>query len=84
MNKKKNSPEVKELIELGREKGYLTYEEVNNALPSEVVSPDQMDDLMVMFGEMEIEIVDAVQKAHPQSGQDQTAESSTAESAKGS
>ncbi len=62
MTRKKNIREVRELIDLGKEKGYLTYEEVNNALPSEVVSPDQMDDLMMMFGEENIEIVDAVQK----------------------
>ena len=62
MSKKKGIREVKDLIDLGKEKGYLTYEELNNALPSEVVSADQMDDLMTMFGEMDIEIVDAVQK----------------------
>ena len=62
MTKKKSVNDVKELIDLGKEKGYLTYEEVNNALPSEVVSSDQMDDLMMMFGEMDIEIVDAAQK----------------------
>ncbi|MDP3936946.1 MAG: RNA polymerase sigma factor RpoD [Deltaproteobacteria bacterium] len=62
MSKKRDIREVKELIDLGKEKGYLTYEDVNNALPSEVVSPDQMDDLMMMFGEMDIEIVDAAQK----------------------
>jgi RNA polymerase primary sigma factor len=62
MTKKKGLNDVKELIDLGKEKGYLTYEEVNNALPSEVVSSDQMDDLMMMFGEMDIEIVDAAQK----------------------
>jgi RNA polymerase primary sigma factor len=62
MTKKKGISDVKELIDLGKEKGFLTYEEVNNALPSEVVSSDQMDDLMMMFGEMDIEIVDAAQK----------------------
>jgi RNA polymerase primary sigma factor len=62
MSKKKRIREVKDLIDLGKEKGYLTYEEVNNALPSEVISADQMDDLMTMFGDMDIEIVDATQK----------------------
>jgi len=51
--------EVKQLISLGKEKGYLTYEELNNVLPADVVSSDQLDNLMVMFGEMDIEIVDS-------------------------
>ena len=51
--------EVKKLIDLGKEKGYLTYDDVNDMLPAEVVSPDQIDDVMTIFGEMEIEVVDA-------------------------
>jgi RNA polymerase primary sigma factor len=81
MTRKKNIREVKELIDLGREKGYLTYEEVNNALPSEVVSPDQMDDLMMMFGEMDIEIVDAAQKVRIPHGPDQPREEGETERA---
>ncbi len=54
--------EVKDLLEAGRQKGYLTYDEVNDALPADIVSSDQIDDVMSMFGDNEIEIVDA-QKA---------------------
>src|SRR5262244_985916 len=53
---------VKDLLEAGRAKGYLTYDEVNDALPADIVSSDQIDDVMSMFGDNEIEIVDA-QKA---------------------
>ena len=56
---KKNLKEVKKLIDLGKEKGYLTYDDVNDMLPAEVVSPDQIDDVMSIFGEMEIEVVDS-------------------------
>ncbi len=59
---KKNMEEVKQLIDLGKEKGFLTYEEVNDLLPPDLVSSDQIDDVMSMFGEMDIEIVDSVQK----------------------
>src|SRR6185436_10183634 len=59
---KKNMKEVKKLIDLGKEKGYLTYDDVNDMLPAEVVSPDQIDDVMTIFGEMEIEVVDANQR----------------------
>jgi len=50
--------EVKKLISLGKEKGYLTYEEVNSKLPAEMVSSEQLGNLMTMFGEMDIEILD--------------------------
>ncbi|HWH79445.1 MAG TPA: RNA polymerase sigma factor RpoD [Candidatus Binatus sp.] len=56
---KKNLKEVKKLIDLGKEKGYLTYDDVNDMLPAEVVSPDQIDDVMSIFGEMDIEVVDS-------------------------
>jgi len=54
-----DSNEISQLISLGKEKGYLTYEEVNDVLPSDVVAPEQIDDLMHLFGENEIDIVDS-------------------------
>jgi RNA polymerase primary sigma factor len=53
--------EVKALMERGREKGFLTYDEVNDALPSDT-SSDQIDDVMSMFGEHDIEVVDGAEK----------------------
>ena len=51
--------EVKKLISMGKEKGFLTYDELNSTLPAEVVSSEQFGSIMMMFGEMDIEIVDA-------------------------
>jgi RNA polymerase primary sigma factor len=52
--------EIKELITKGKKQGYLTYEEVNDALPDELMSSaDQLDDVVGMFGEMDIEIIDS-------------------------
>jgi RNA polymerase primary sigma factor len=51
--------EVKKLISIGKEKGFLTYDELNSTLPAEVVSSEQFGSIMSMFGEMDIEIVDA-------------------------
>ena len=62
MPKDKRLDEVKQLMDLGKEKGFLTYDEVNDVLPSDIVSSDQIDDIMTMFGEMDIELVDAAQK----------------------
>ena len=50
--------EINQLVSQGKEKGYLTYEEVNDVLPSDVVTPEQIDDLMALFSENEIAIVD--------------------------
>jgi RNA polymerase primary sigma factor len=47
---------------MGKEKGYLLYEEVNDMLPSEISSSDELDDIFSMFGQMGIEVVDSEQK----------------------
>ena len=62
MSKKTRVEEVQQLIDLGKEKGFLTYDEVNDALPADMVSSDQLDDVMSMFGDMDIEVVDTEQK----------------------
>jgi len=56
--KNRDRKEVQQLIEAGKTKGFLTYEEVNDALPADVVA-DQMDDVMGVLGDEDIEIVDA-------------------------
>ncbi len=58
--------EVRDLLEQGKQKGSVTIDEVNDALPGDVVSPDQIDDVMSMFGDNDVEIVDA-QKSVEQS-----------------
>ena len=59
MKKPERKDGVQQLIDMGKQKGYLTYEEVNDALPTNVVSADQIDDVMSMLGDEDIEIVDA-------------------------
>jgi RNA polymerase primary sigma factor len=61
MAKNSGIDEVKQLINLGKEKGFLTYDEVNDLLPPDLY-PDQLDDIMNMFGEMDIDIVDSAKK----------------------
>jgi len=58
---KKNMDEVKQLIDIGKEKGFLTFDEVNDILPPDIAT-EQIDDVMGMFGELDIEIVDSAQK----------------------
>ncbi|HET8932158.1 MAG TPA: RNA polymerase sigma factor RpoD, partial [Polyangiales bacterium] len=49
--------EIQKLIELGRDKGFLTYDEVNDALPPEMVTSEQIDDLMELLEGQNIEVV---------------------------
>ena len=62
MEKLTHVSEINQLVSQGKEKGYLTYEEVNDVLPSDVVTPEQIDDLMALFSENEIAIVDTSMK----------------------
>lgn len=57
MAMKDKRTEVRQLISRGQEKGYLTYEEINDVLPSNAVSSEQIDDLMLLFGELDIELI---------------------------
>jgi RNA polymerase primary sigma factor len=51
--------EVRQLINVGKEKGYLLYDEVNEMLPSEITSSEELDDLFNAFGSAGIEVVDS-------------------------
>jgi len=51
--------EVRQLIAVGKEKGYLLYDEVNEMLPSEITSSEDLDDLFNAFGSAGIEVVDS-------------------------
>ena len=58
LSKEIQSDEVKKLISLGEEKGFLTYDDVNEMLPSDIVSSDQIDEIIMLFGEKNIDIID--------------------------
>ena len=49
---------MKLLTERGREKGFLTYEELNDLLPDDTVSPDRIDKILVQLDELGIELID--------------------------
>ncbi|HIJ57122.1 MAG TPA: RNA polymerase sigma factor RpoD [Deltaproteobacteria bacterium] len=56
-SKKINKKILNELIEKGRKQGYLTYDELNNMLPDEMLSAEQIDETLMMFDELEIDII---------------------------
>lgn len=56
--KKSQQELMKELIVEGKKKGFLTYDEVNEGLPEEVASSDQLDEIFMGFSEMGIQLVE--------------------------
>ncbi len=66
--------EVRQLISIGKEKGYLLYDEVNELLPSDITSSDELDDLFSTFGNAGIEVVDSEQKYREDKLLDRTSE----------
>ena len=54
--------DLQNLISLGKRRGFITYEEVNNLLPRNIVSTERLDDMMSMFSDLDIEVVNSVRK----------------------
>jgi len=50
--------EIDSLIEVGKEKGFLTYGDVNDILPEEISSADDLDDLITTIGTQGIDLLD--------------------------
>ncbi|HET7845017.1 MAG TPA: RNA polymerase sigma factor region1.1 domain-containing protein, partial [Xanthomonadales bacterium] len=48
--------EIKQLIIKGKEQGFLTYAEVNDHLPDDIVDPEQIEDIINMINDMGIEV----------------------------
>ncbi|MDB6130059.1 MAG: rpoD [Verrucomicrobiales bacterium] len=68
---------IKELVRLAQEQGYLTYNDINDALPDSVVSPEDLDDIYSKLRNLEIEIVDQaevdrVKQPEPEEEEDKT------------
>ena len=66
--------EVRQLIAIGKEKGYLLYDEVNELLPADITSSDELDDLFSTFSAAGIEVVDSEQKYREDKLLDRTGE----------
>ncbi len=58
-----------EIIEVGKRRGVLTYDEINEALPSEFFTPDEIEELMDLLNDMGVKIVDTDDSApHEEAG----------------
>jgi RNA polymerase primary sigma factor len=67
--KDKDLKEVEALIDMGKKRGYVTFAEMNSSLPAHLISGHDLDDLMIMFSQLEIEVVKAAAKEKEQSRQ---------------
>ena len=56
MNQEQQQSQLKQLIAKGKMQGYLTYAEVNDHLPSDIVDPEQIEDIIGMINEMGIKV----------------------------
>src|SRR4029450_2990945 len=54
-------PAVSDLVELGRKRGWLSYEELNNTLPDEMVDPERLDEFLALMDRTGIEMVDELE-----------------------
>ena len=54
--------EVRELIIIGKERGYLLYDEIYDLLPEDICSPEELDSIFSLFGSVGIEVIDTEQE----------------------
>jgi len=80
MSKKLGAEKLKKLINIGKEKGFLTYDELNQVLPKDMVSPERIEDILAIFEEMDIEVVERPEDYSPENKQLVADEKSAVES----
>ncbi|RSB46219.1 RNA polymerase sigma factor RpoD [Brevundimonas sp. 357] len=68
---------VKKFIRQAKTRGYVTMEELNKVLPSEEVTPDQIEDILAMLSEMGVNVVEAEEDAAEATGTDVAAAAET-------
>ncbi len=81
MQKKPANDQVQKLIIIGKEKGYLTYDEVNDSLPTAVIISDRIDEIVILFGEEDIELISSSEEDRFRQGRDQEAKAKSGKAA---
>ncbi|WP_284125329.1 RNA polymerase sigma factor RpoD [Parerythrobacter aestuarii] len=69
-----NEASIKKLITKAKRKGYVTYDELNEALPSGEMSPDQIEDIQTALSEMGVQIVENDEEAEAEAEQENEVE----------
>ena len=65
---------VKKLVKKGKEKGFLTYDEINKALPAEEFSSEQIEDAMATFSDIGVQLVESEDDVADEEGGEKAAE----------
>ncbi|MBI1884510.1 MAG: RNA polymerase sigma factor RpoD [Chlamydiae bacterium] len=58
MTKEERNTKIKQLVKMAGEKGVLTYDDINEVLPENVISPDEIESMLILLRSMEVQIVD--------------------------
>jgi RNA polymerase primary sigma factor len=61
------------LLKMGKEKGFLSYAEINDVLPAEAISPEKIDEIIMLFSDLDIEVIDAQKHPHLIEAEDEEA-----------
>src|SRR6202047_5691852 len=56
---------IKKMLARGKERGYLTYDELNAALPQDQVSSEQIEDTMTMLSELGVNVIESEESDEP-------------------
>src|SRR5258705_10638621 len=59
------APAIKKMLARGKERGYLTYDELNAALPQDQVSSEQIEDTMTMLSELGVNVIESEESDEP-------------------
>ncbi len=60
--KKAKEEKIEALVTKGKKQGYLTYEQISEVLPQEMMSPEQLDETLMWFDDLDIEVVEKHKK----------------------
>jgi len=58
MAARRDRRDIQQLLLKGKDKGFVTFKEVNDSLPDDVVTPDQLEDLVAFLGDADIDVVE--------------------------
>ena len=58
VNREERNAKIKELIKLAGDQGYLTYDDINEAMPESVLSPEEFDGILILLRGMDIEVIE--------------------------
>src|SRR3954452_4137692 len=74
-NNLSKNKEIKKLLDMGLQRGYLTYEEVNELLPPDITTPEAIDEVMNLLGENEVEVLETTKRAREPDEEEEEGES---------